>query len=473
MSEERERAACRRDRWLVALTAMVARLGVVAWAASRIPPTADGTFYHTIAERISQGLGYTWLWPDGVVTYAAHYPVGYPAMIGAAYAIAGARPVAAMVVHAMLGVAASAATHALAARATSRRRALVVGLLAALHVGLVAYTPALMTEGVTASLWVVAAWAAMRARESQGRRAVAWVAAAGVTLAVATLVRPQSITMAPWLGWWTLSAGAGWKARARRAVAVTAVAAACCVPWVVRNQVRMGEASLSFNGGWNLLIGATPSAQGTWAPLQVPDACREVFDEAKKDGCFGREAVRRIREHPVAWLSLVPAKMAVTFDYCGAAGWYLNAANPKAFPYDHKVTLGVVETAFERLLLGGALLGLGTARGPRRRVRIGLAAVALLPLLSQHAWLSYLAIVPLTLTFGASLASLPFALPAGAGVVGLTALTHAVFFGAGRYSLPVMPFVTALAAGIGGRAPSGWVHSVGAGVQQAEAAHTG
>src|SRR5256885_7855973 len=48
-------------------------------------------FYHAVATRIARGAGYTWAWPDGVVTYAAHYPVGYPALLGAAYAVFGDR----------------------------------------------------------------------------------------------------------------------------------------------------------------------------------------------------------------------------------------------------------------------------------------------------------------------------------------------------------------------------------------------
>ena len=74
----------KRDALVVTLVALVARLVVVAWAAGHIPPTADGAYYHRLAIRLATGQGYTWLWPDGVVTAAAHYPVGYPALIGAA-----------------------------------------------------------------------------------------------------------------------------------------------------------------------------------------------------------------------------------------------------------------------------------------------------------------------------------------------------------------------------------------------------
>ena len=89
-----------RDGAWVAVAALVARLIVVWWAAARFPPAEDGKFYDVVANRIARGLGYTWLWPDGVVTYAAHYPVGYPALVGGLYAVFGPLPVWAMVFNA-------------------------------------------------------------------------------------------------------------------------------------------------------------------------------------------------------------------------------------------------------------------------------------------------------------------------------------------------------------------------------------
>src|SRR3954470_19699637 len=88
--------------WISAL-ALVLRLVVVLWAKDRFPPADDGTFYHVVAQRIAHGDGYTWLWPDGAVTYAAHYPVGYPALLGLVYALFGPRPVVAMIANAVLG----------------------------------------------------------------------------------------------------------------------------------------------------------------------------------------------------------------------------------------------------------------------------------------------------------------------------------------------------------------------------------
>ncbi|MEZ4296581.1 MAG: hypothetical protein R3B70_16530 [Polyangiaceae bacterium] len=54
-------APCRSGAGWVLGLALLVRMAVVVWAGPRIPPAADGVFYHTIGARIAKGLGYTWL----------------------------------------------------------------------------------------------------------------------------------------------------------------------------------------------------------------------------------------------------------------------------------------------------------------------------------------------------------------------------------------------------------------------------
>lgn len=453
------RTVTRRDAGLVVAVALAARLAVVAWAAKVIPPTADGTYYHLLATRIASGQGYTWLWPDGVVTPAAHYPVGYPGLIAAAYAVFGAAPVVAMIVNAIVGTAGAWAVHDLLRRATSPRLALAGALAVALHPALVPYTAALMTEGVTAALLVVGAAFAERARHAErGRGAWGWLVACGVVMGAATLVRPQVVALAPVLGWLgargtgageETAAGrtaAGARGRVVAAMVVVGVTLGVCGAWTVRNCVRMEKCALvSVNGGWNLAIG-TQTTGGGWQEMAVPEACKEVFAEAAKDECFGREARRVIAAEPVAWLARVPAKLGVTFDYFGAAPWYLHAANPEAFPYRAKVALGTIETIVSRLLLLGALLAVRKLEGPRRLLREAVTGFGLLACFLTAGALGYVACGVAVLLLGRKeLERAPVLVPLSAAVVLATAVMHSVFFGAGRYGLVVVPFVTALA----------------------------
>jgi hypothetical protein len=455
--------------WIVTLTALAVRLGVVAWAAKSIPPAADGQYYHALASRIASGQGYTWLWPDGVVTAAAHYPVGYPAILGAAYAVFGIKPVVAMIVNALIGTAGAWATHDILARSMSdgtssrrsRRLAFAGGLAVALHPALVPYTAALMTEGVTAAFLMVAAAFAERAHLSLDRKsALRDFAVCGVVLGVATLVRPQSIVLAPVFGWLATRSGApadvveatltsrrsDLRAGMIGALLASALALAVCAPWTARNCVRMQRCALvSVNGGWNLAIG-TQTTGGGWQEMSVPDACKEVFAEAAKDECFGREAEKTILADPLRWLRRVPAKLRVTFDYFGAAPWYLNAANAVRFPYRAKVALGTIETIASRLLLIAALVTVRKLEGPRRLLREAVTGFGLLSCFLAAGAMGYLACALAILLLGPrALNRAPRIVPICAAVLVATAGMHAVFFGAGRYGLVVVPFVTALA----------------------------
>lgn len=438
----------RRDAVFIILAALVVRLGVVAWAATSIPPTADGTFYHIFAERIAAGHGYTWLWGDGTVTYAAHFPVGYSAMLAIAYAAWGAKPVFAMLINTLFGVAAAWATYDLLLRAASRRLAVAGGLAVALHPALVPYTAALMTEGVTASLWVVAAALAARARAAESRRSeLGYLASVGLVLGLATLVRPQSVALAPMFGALAVRHSKAPATRVVAALGTLAVVVFLCAPWTARNCVRMQTCALvSVNGGWNLAIGAQ-TEDGSWHEIVVPDACRGVFAEGAKDACFGDAAKAAIVAEPWKWLARIPAKLRVTFDYFGAAPWYLHASNPTRFPYSRKVALAAVEVVVSRLLLLASLVSVRKLDGPRRGLREAITAAGIIgAFLPSGAVIAYLSCAVAIVALGwRALSRMPLLIPAAALVILATAATHAVFFGAGRYGLVVVPFVSALA----------------------------
>jgi hypothetical protein len=436
----------RLDALGVAAVALVARLAVVVWAWGRFPAVEDGHYYDVLARRLAAGDGYTWLWPDGAVTYAAHYPVGYPALLALAYRLVGASGAAAMTVNALVGALGAYAAYRLVdADRVARWRPLVAGLVVALHPALVPYTAALMTEGVTAALLVGAV--ALAARTRSAGRPLPWLLATGVAMGVATLVRPQSLLLAPVLGALAAPASAGWgRVRLGRAAVVTGLALACVAPWTARNCVHMHRCALvSVNGGWNLLIGAQTHGGG-WEPVDVPAECATVWDEAGKDACFERAGRRLVAACPSAWLARAPGKIAATLDHFGAAPWYLHASDPAAFDEPAKLRLGVVETLACRLLLLGALLSSAWPQGPRRRARLVVALCGAAAAVSVHGSVGYLALVLVVGLMGPrAWARAPVVVPGGAAVVLLTALVHAVFFGAGRYGLVVAPFVAAMA----------------------------
>jgi len=425
---------------------------LVLWAASRFGPAGDGKYYHIVAWRIARGLGYTWLWPDGAVTYAAHYPVGYPALLGGLYALFGPRPWLGMLLNAVLGALAVAGVYRLAASAGARRGALVAGAIAALHPTLLFYTPALMTEVVSASLLSTGAWMALVAAERKSGCKPLWVLGLGLSMGLAVLVRPQQVVLAPVLGWLAYGAAGTlrerWKQGLAGAAAVTALAVATCLPWTYRNCERMGRCMLvSANAGWNLLIGTSEAGNGAWVAVDeagIPPACRRVFDEARKDVCFGEGARQLIERDPLRWLGLAPKKLERTFDDVGAPGWYLHSSNGHAFPEQYKKWLGAGEVLATRttLLLAGAAILRIPGRGARWRWALVLLAMA--SFCVPFAWIGVLLLVVAALTLGARLFSSPPLLLATAGL-GTTAIIHAVFFGGARYAIVVLPWTIALA----------------------------
>jgi hypothetical protein len=435
----------RRDALVVLVVAVAARMAVVAWAHARFPAVEDGHYYDVLARRLAAGAGYTWLWPDGAVTYAAHYPVGYPAMLALAYVALGASVGVAMAVNAVVGAAAAYAAHRLVdGEGVARWRPLAAGACVALHPALLAYTPAVMTEGVTAALLVVAA--AFAARTRVAHRALPWLVALGAVMGAATLVRPQSLLLAPVLG--ALAGPAPMPARARilRAVAVATIALACVAPWTARNCARMHRCALvSVNGGWNLLIGAQ-SRSGAWEPMVVPPECATVWDEAGKDACFERAARSAIAASPGSWIARAPGKLAVTLDYFGAGPWYLHASDAAAFDDAWKLRVGTVETIACRLLLLGALFATWRLPGPRRLARGVVVAVGAVSAVTVHGWVAYVAIaLGIALLGRRELTRTPVLVAATAALIVATVLVHATFFGAGRYGLVVVPLLTAMA----------------------------
>jgi len=434
-----------------ALVALGLRLVVVAVAWNRFSPADDGVFYDVLARRLATGAGYTWLWPDGVVTPVAHYPVGYPAMLAVAYRALGEHPSAALLMHALVGAVGAVAVHAVASYGFSRRAACFAGMAVAFHPALLSYTPAVMTEGVCSALVAAPFACALFARECGARRAGLRLVAsviAGVLLGGACLVRPQVLLLAPFVA--ALSTGTPLEARRLIAPAFVLVAAACVlVPWTLRNYGAFGRPVLvSANSGWNLLIGTDADGNGGWRALEAPAECREVWGEADKDACFGRVARRRILKSPGAWLSLVPSKLAVTFDLGGSGPSYRSRARPDLVPRTFVLALGGFETLVERATVLVTLLVLAFEAGGRRRTRVAIGAVSILFLLVRHAWPAYAGLAAL-LVLGerAKSSAQPLRVVTGS-VLAATLVTHAVFFGAGRYALLAYPWVAAMASAL-------------------------
>jgi hypothetical protein len=359
-----------------------------------------------------------------------------------------------------LGACLAAVVHRLARHALSSMRARIAGLLVALSPGLILYAALLMTEPIAALGIVTAAWLAVRERD---RRPLRGAVLAGLAIGLTTLVRPQSVMVAPAIAWLAVAPGASWRGfdtlrRAACAAAVTTlVALAVVAPWTARNcRVMDGCAFVSTNTGWNLAIGASPRATGRFGTLRASDGCAVVTGQVQQDRCWLDTGLAWIRADPKRWIGLMPTKLAETFNHESFGMGYLGEADPVAWPEATRARGRAWLTALHRALLVAAALGLVAwpvgLRGKRLVAQLSALALVLgLALLALTSDTEPFWLLPIATVLLAALA-LPGA-PTRGGVVGYAALaiasvcaTHAVFFGEDRYHMVLTPLLCLLAA---------------------------
>ncbi|MBL8601572.1 MAG: hypothetical protein JNK72_06580 [Myxococcales bacterium] len=365
--------------WLRGPLAALVVTRALLFAAAWVSPRWDGFFYLRFAARLAAGLGYVDLARSAVPT--AFYPVGFVAAWSWALRLVGTPRGSLFLLHLAASAAGCAAvmvgTRRLRDEATARR----AGWCFVLHPGFALWSLAAMSETLTASLLAVA-FAAHATRRW-------WLL--GLSVGLATLVRPPSV----WVLAVALCAAGPLRARLKRLACAGLVAAAVLAPWAARNCVTLDRcAMVSTNAGINLYIGALDEAHGGYILPAPRVECERAAGEVARDRCYLAAARDRIAARPWAWALRGAEKLAVTFGVEHDPVAYLRAPRP-------------------------------LSRDPW-----GLALTALCTL----GWWA---------TLGATLASLwrqrtHDAARAAALVLGLTALTHAVFLGADRYHLVLL-----------------------------------
>lgn len=386
----------------VAVLAFAARLAFGLWA--KLPPAWDGELYERGARAIASGLGYScFMFGPGADPHVltAYYPVGYPAFLGALYAVFGVHPWVIWGSGALLGALTVALTHRLALRVASPRAALAAALTLALMPGQVMFSTTPMTEPLWGLCLTLAVWSLARTEAPRTRD---WVLCA-LCLGAATYVRPQAVLLAPALPFvlpGTL------RQRVLRAAAVTALVLATVAPWSLRNRaVLHANAFVSTNGGSNLAIGAVPEADGMYFILNNASGCRALSDEVVRDHCWRDYAVGFIRRDPLRWIGRMPTKLHHTIDYETFPLKYASEVRPDF------VAARDLPRAYRAM------------SAPWRALYL-LCFVALMPFMSRR---NRPSVTALSITASAVVLS-----------------THAVFFGGDRYHLPIAPFVAILAA---------------------------
>jgi hypothetical protein len=438
------------ERAVLVVVALLVRLVVVA--AAEPEPVWDGRYFDAFARRLARGEGYTVSveGDSGALRPTAHYPVGYPALLALAYRLFGDRVGVAFLVQCALGAALVAVVHAIAERTSGPRGARVAGLVAALHPGLVLQAPLVMAEPLAALLYACLVACMLHTPAHLGIAALG-----GLVAGFATLVRPQTLLLAPALVACALMTAApasseprvnegpaSARSDLRRSFAAALVfagaLAAVVAPWSLRNaRVLDGPALVSTNGGWNLAIGALPGATGRYRALPSGHGCEAIGGEVAVDRCLGAKARDAIAADPRAFLALVPAKLSYAIDYEAFPVEALHEAHPERVPEGlRRAAWRVLMVLHQALLLGAAV---AVFRLRRARVWIGAAAFSLLPMIALGRPTSGGVAVALGVVLCAERAILD-------RLVGASLLvflgTHAVFFGEDRYHVVLEALLT-------------------------------
>lgn len=424
---------------------------LVALAFAR-EPVWDGHYYHFGATRIAEGLGYSEdVIVDGISVWKpwTHYPVGYSGFLAIFYRLFGSHIEVAPVVNAFVGAGLVVVVHRVARYMLGPIRARIAGALCALHPGLIAYAAVVMTEPTAAFFVLLASWVVLR----RMHQPTAFLLA-GFLLGLATLIRPVSLLCAPAL---VLLSGRLDLRGLRNAALATLMALLTLAPWTIRNcKVMDGCALVSTNGGWNLAIGALTES-GRFRTLRAADGCEVVTGQVQQDRCWAQTGAEIIYADPKAWLRKVPKKLGQTYDHESFPVEYLHEAAPEMWPQERRIAGHGLLTLFHWLLMTAAALS-PVFLITRTRNRVSFVTQALL-LLSTAAYASYCFADPEHPFFALMVmvpvvAALPF--PGAAaktpaerylmGLLLLTTITHAVFFGEDRYHLVISPVLCILAA---------------------------
>ncbi len=367
--------------WLAVILALAAALRIawVVYAARPPQELHDPTFYFIYAQQIAGGNGFRLL--DGAAT--AYYPVGYPATLGAVFALVNHTPIPDNFVLAtgyfqvFLGVATVALAYEVGRRLFSPAVGLVAGLWLALFPNLIYHTTTYLSETLFNFLVLAALallfWTDWR-KEGLGRgRLVAFA----IVLGLSALVRPISLLFLPLLLVAWLIAGFGWRRSLAYGGLVLGVTAAVIAPWAVRNAVVMrAPVIISTNFGDDLCMGHYPGARGSFA---LPDYCfadepyvglGHAEFEVRRNKDNTRKAIEFALENPRTELKLLSRKAFYTWEHDHDGIWAAESYGDDLFlEPDVRAALSRVANIYFFLTIsagGLGLIALMASRDPRR-----------------------------------------------------------------------------------------------------------
>lgn len=318
------------SRWFLPLVlafAFTLRLGVIFIP---VVQTADFGWYLDRAIEVLHGEGYS---INGVPT--AFWPVGWPGALATLFSVTGVSVIAAQLVNALLGTLCCWMTALLGLCVTgSRFIGGMSALLLAIYPNQIAYVPLLSTEIFYEAILLLILLLLIRNVSS-----ISVGIFTGILFGVATLTKTQSLVLpAVLLGWiWLIrpNRNALYPLLIKGALIYVGLLMVVA-PWTYRNwTVFHSFVPVSTNGGWTLLSGNNPEADGGYTPdtSLAHDRDHNPRNEAIRQDIEQGRALSWIKQNPVKFMSLIPKKLQKMWLIDGEAEWFYQLGSNKYQQY--------------------------------------------------------------------------------------------------------------------------------------------
>ena len=233
-----------------------------------LPGTADQISYHTIAQRLLDGKGFSfesaWWLATAAGAATAHWSFLYTYFLAAVYAIFGPNPLAARLIQSLaVGILHPLLAYLLGRRMFGNTAGLAAAGITAIYAYFIYYSATLMTEpfyitAVLASLYLTIQLVDRSKSEGAAPSEVRGKAAAlGLTLGLAVLLRQVFLLFVPILliwAWWASVRRLGWTA-----LLPGLVVAGTVLPFAIYNSNRFDSfVLLNTNAGYALFWAKHP-----------------------------------------------------------------------------------------------------------------------------------------------------------------------------------------------------------------------
>ena len=326
------------SRWRLALAGVfVLALVLRVWAIVRLSRTP-------LLDSLRSDSEVYWAWAMHLKEqgWIGHNPFFlaplYPYWLALVQQAIGPSIIGVLLIQALLGAVAVTLLADAAARLTSPRVGIAIGVLAAGYEGAIFFDSLILMESLLFSLeclllWLVVRWP-WRSRPVEG------AVSAGAIIGIAAYGRgTELLLIVPLLLLIRQVAGHERRQALLASAAAIGVVIALALPGLIRHKALVGERiPYTYSGGLNLYIGNGPEANGTYSIVDVQssaplegDGIEGGIGEDGRAGLLSRYGVRlspagsssyftrltgeHIRRHPFPWLQVMGEKLLLLFHY--------------------------------------------------------------------------------------------------------------------------------------------------------------